>query len=211
MVRRTLYWAGGEVLGAKQGTDLSPSSPRPRVLRAHIKQEPCFFDTSPLHLGLKAIYNSGSRIIGGSTVFEDPSTWPPSKLLLLFITSLCYYWYLMLLFLHYSRTSDLCHEPGPYSIRCCTTPREKKSSTCPQSSQAKYSTALWPFPFIQSPVFILDSACKFMFKDWVFLIRIQVPPVTTRNDFSNITSLLTAMPSGAQPRSPTAEQVLWNE
>lgn len=48
-VRRTLYRAGGEAAGAKQGTDLSPSSSCPWVLRVHIKQEPRFFDTSPLH------------------------------------------------------------------------------------------------------------------------------------------------------------------
>lgn len=72
------------------------------------------------------MYNLGSRVVGGSTAFEDPSTWPPSKVLLLFITSLCYYWYLMLLFWHYSRMSDLCHGPGPYGIRCCTTPWEKE-------------------------------------------------------------------------------------
>lgn len=48
-VRRTLYWAGGEAVGAKQGTDLPPSSSRPWVLRVHIKQDPRFFDTSPLH------------------------------------------------------------------------------------------------------------------------------------------------------------------
>lgn len=48
-VRRTLYRAGGEAIGAKQGTDLSPFSSRPWVLRVHIKQDPRFFDTSPLH------------------------------------------------------------------------------------------------------------------------------------------------------------------
>lgn len=89
---------------------------------------------------------------------------------------------------------------------------KKKGNACPQSSQPKYSTVLQPFPFIQSPVFILlDSACKFRCKDWVFLIRTQVSLVTTRNDFSGIICLLPAMPSGAQPRSPTAEQDLWNQ
>lgn len=91
-----MYRAGGEGVGAKQGTELSPSSSRPWVLRAHTKKKPHFFDTSPLRSGSKAMYNSGSRVIGSGRDFEDPSTWPPSKFLLLSITSLCYYWYLML-------------------------------------------------------------------------------------------------------------------
>lgn len=109
---------------AQQGTDLSPSSTHPQVLWPHTKQKPCFLDTSPLHLGLKTMYNSQSRVAGGSTAFEDPSTWPPSKVLLLFITSWCYYWYLMILFWHYSCMSDICPEPEPDRIRCCATPWE---------------------------------------------------------------------------------------
>lgn len=161
--------------GRCRGTDLSPSSSHEdAVLWPHTEQELCFFDLSPLHLGLKTMYSPGSRVAGGSTAFEDPSTWPPSKVLLLFIASWCYCWYLMIFFWHYSCMSDICPEPEPDCMRCCRTPWENKCSTCPQSSQPKYSSALQPFAFIQSLAFILlDSTCKFRCKDWVFLWKLK--------------------------------------
>lgn len=85
MVRRMLYWAGGEVVGAEQGKTFLPPHSAAQVLQAHTKQEHNFFD-----LGSKAMYNSGWRVVGGSTAFEDPSTWPLAKVLLLFIISSSY-------------------------------------------------------------------------------------------------------------------------
>lgn len=93
------------------------------VLWVHIKQEPPVFDTFPLPSGLKATCDS---VTVDGTAFGHSSSWPPSKVLLLLITSLCYYWYLMLLFLHSGHLSDLCHDTGPYSIRCCRTAWEKE-------------------------------------------------------------------------------------
>lgn len=83
---------------------------------------------------------------------------------------------------------------------------KKKAALVPRANSLNIIQHYGLFPSFRA--LFSSSARKFRCKDWIFLIRTQVPPVTTRNDFSRITSLLTAMPGGAQPRSPTAEQDL---